>query len=647
MADRYKILSEKDYTNYIFENYPVRIETIRILADNKTKKNLVQFKLSNISDEVIDNITLKTVGYDLTDTPLITVDDFMLGALEIKPKEAFGGQNPIELDDPRVSYAKLFIKRVVFKNGEEWSGEEETTGVEADTEEKEIVFQEKLRKELNKCADNYGFQTKCMFGKYDRYWRCSCGHINNLTSKSCYFCGAQIDVLGKVFSEEYLQKLADETEVSQKDNIYNMAKQAECEETENKLQEAINYYKQIKGWKDSEEHINICMQKLIDTKEKIEKEQKENQKKKRRKALIIGGIAIIAVGIVVGIKAYQTITYNKQIEEVASNLVVKNDKIKMNKESMVLNTNTLFETKNGATYSVRNISDLKYDKVGEYTLKVDITKGDLTVEKDVKIQVYDDEAPKLSVSNVFLTQGQNFDENSEVQCSDNSEEKIQPKVIENNVDTSKPGTYKVVYEAKDSSGNTATAERKVVVHKEYNYKELKKNVKKLMKKSTYKNLKLTCDDKVETLRIQGKKSFTEKGPSNKWIWNTTPYVCINKNSDENTFRETIIVISIYAEEYRGLIIKSFSMSGDEDGLELEPVGTADYSNNGTIVNSVAQYYIPQESMELYDKIVTGNGEIALSVEDREQSLIGYLCSSKDKKILKELDKFYKEIEEYL
>lgn len=44
------------------------------------------------------------------------------------------------------------------------------------------------------------------------------------------------------------------------------------------------------------------------------------------------------------------------------------------------------------------------------------------------------------------------------------------------------GTYKVVYEAKDSSGNTATAERKVVVHKEYNYKELKKIVKKLMKK---------------------------------------------------------------------------------------------------------------------------------------------------------------------
>ena len=59
MADRYKILSEKDYTNYIFENYPVRIETIRILADNKTKKNLVQFKLSNISDEINFNSLLR------------------------------------------------------------------------------------------------------------------------------------------------------------------------------------------------------------------------------------------------------------------------------------------------------------------------------------------------------------------------------------------------------------------------------------------------------------------------------------------------------------------------------------------------------------------------------------------------------------
>ena len=111
MADRYRIISEKDYTNYIFEDYPVRIETIRILADGKTKKNLIQFKLINISDEIIDNITLKAVGYDVTDTELITVDDVLLGALDMKPREAFGGQNPIEINDPRVSYAKLFIKK--------------------------------------------------------------------------------------------------------------------------------------------------------------------------------------------------------------------------------------------------------------------------------------------------------------------------------------------------------------------------------------------------------------------------------------------------------------------------------------------------------------------------------------------------------
>ena len=201
MTSRYKIISEKDYTNYIFENCPIRIETIRILADSKIKKNLVQFKLTNISDGIIDNVALKVEGYDVTNTKLITIDDVLLGALDVKPREVFGGQNPIELDDPRVSYAQLYINRIAFKNGEEWYGTEKIFGVKAETEEQNIYFQEQLDRELEKCAGIYKFQTKCMYKKYDKYWRCSCGHINNLTSKTCYYFGSYFHVLSKCFSE--------------------------------------------------------------------------------------------------------------------------------------------------------------------------------------------------------------------------------------------------------------------------------------------------------------------------------------------------------------------------------------------------------------------------------------------------------------
>lgn len=80
------------------------------------------------------------------------------------------------------------------------------------------------------------------------------------------------------------------------------------------------------------------------------------------------------------------------------------------------------------------------------------------------IEVYDDEVPKLSADNVSIRIGEEFDEYSNVKCSDNSGEDIQPRVVESNVNTSKAGTYKIVYEAKDSSGNVTSLERKVKVH---------------------------------------------------------------------------------------------------------------------------------------------------------------------------------------
>ena len=303
MAERYKIISEKDYTNYIFENCPIRIETIRILADSKTKKNLVQFKLINISDKAIDNITLKAIGYDVTDTALITVDDVLLGALDVKHREAFGGRNPIEMDVPRISYAKLFIKRVVFKDGEEWLGAEEGIEIEADRK-KEIDFPENLYIELKKCADTYKFKAKCMYEEHEKYWRCSCGHLNNLTSDKCYYCGTHANVLKQCFSEDYLLNKSEEAEIANKNKIYELAKKAEAYETENKLQEAVKYYNQIKEWKDSKEHIELCLQKIADIKEKREEQIREEERRKAKKQKIhriIKGICAVAVVIAIAV----------------------------------------------------------------------------------------------------------------------------------------------------------------------------------------------------------------------------------------------------------------------------------------------------------------------------------------------------------
>lgn len=655
MADRYKIISEKDYTNYIFENYPVRIETIRILADNKTQKSLVQIKLINISNEIIDNITLKVAGYDVTDTELVTVDDVSWGALNVKPCEAFGGQNPIEIDDSRVSYAKMYIKRVAFKTGEEWNNTEESMGIEADMK-KNIDFSEKLTKELRKCADNYKFQMKCMYEERGNYWRCSCGHINNHTLHKCYYCDAELKVLKQCFSEDYLQKKNEEAEIENKNRIYDLAEQAESFETENKLQEAVGYYNQIKEWKDSEERIELCMRKIEYIKKEREEqikaeEQRKAMKKKRRKfCYIVSGI-VIAIGLVVtiSIKEYQKITLNRKLDEIADSLILKNNKIKVG--SQIANLIDFFECENGVKYGgVKDWGDLQTDKVGKYTLKVEAIKDELVAEKKVVIEIYDDEAPSISAKDVSIPIDQTFNEYLNVKCIDNSGEDIKLKVIENNVNTSKVGVYKVVYEAKDSSGNIATVERKVTVHKRYNnYKEIKKFVKKLLKKDKYKSLIVTCDDKKELLRVQGKKAFSEKGPSNQWIWNTKPCIGISKESGDNGFSEMIIYISIYAENYNGLVIDNFGIYGPDVGLDFEPLGVASYSNEGTIVNSVAQYYVPEDSIESYRKAITSKSdENWIECNDNDNgTYLSHDFSSKEQKMLKVLDSFYIEMKEYI
>ena len=78
------------------------------------------------------------------------------------------------------------------------------------------------------------------------------------------------------------------------------------------------------------------------------------------------------------------------------------------------------------------------------------------------------EAPVITASDIELKVGDKFDAMSGVSASDKEDGDITKniKVIKNTVDTSKAGTYEVVYEVKDSKGLKTTKEIKVVVVKE-------------------------------------------------------------------------------------------------------------------------------------------------------------------------------------
>ena len=121
-------------------------------------------------------------------------------------------------------------------------------------------------------------------------------------------------------------------------------------------------------------------------------------------------------------------------------------------------------------------------------------------EEKINILKEDKDAPKISIigdEKVTIKEGSKYNDLG-ASASDNCDN-IKVETTKN-VNTNKPGTYKVIYTAKDNSGNTSTKERIVIVEKkktESNSKKKDTNVKYVDRnknKSGSKIIYLTFDD---------------------------------------------------------------------------------------------------------------------------------------------------------
>lgn len=105
-------------------------------------------------------------------------------------------------------------------------------------------------------------------------------------------------------------------------------------------------------------------------------------------------------------------------------------------------------------------------KVGEYKVTykvVDSENGETT--KTIKVIIKENSAPVINAKDIEVTVKNKFDELKDVSATDKEDGDLtkEIKVIEKNVDTSKIGTYKVIYEVTDLRGKTTTKEIKVKV----------------------------------------------------------------------------------------------------------------------------------------------------------------------------------------
>ena len=101
------------------------------------------------------------------------------------------------------------------------------------------------------------------------------------------------------------------------------------------------------------------------------------------------------------------------------------------------------------------------------TYKVTDSKGE-SVTKTITITVKENKAPEITVEDITLTVGDEFNPQNNVKATDQEDGDITKniKITTNTVDTTKPGEYKVIYEVSDSKGKKTTKEIKVIVKEE-------------------------------------------------------------------------------------------------------------------------------------------------------------------------------------
>ena len=182
---------------------------------------------------------------------------------------------------------------------------------------------------------------------------------------------------------------------------------------------------------------------------------------------------------------------------------------------------------------------VKTSVAGTYKVVYKVTdSANQSVTKEIKVIVKLNNAPIITAKDVTLEVGDTFDPKKGVTAKDTEDGDLtnKIKVTTNTVNTSKVGTYKVIYEVSDSKNKKTTKEIKVVVNKkevieEEASQEFNTTVNELKEKSSKGEFyleNLVWDKNSKKYTISGYQIILNQNNKDKEYY----LVLVNKNNDK-------------------------------------------------------------------------------------------------------------------
>lgn len=99
----------------------------------------------------------------------------------------------------------------------------------------------------------------------------------------------------------------------------------------------------------------------------------------------------------------------------------------------------------GVQLGFKNADSFNPQKEGSYSLDATISADSKQVDTSYIVDVYDDVVPEINAEDIVIYENDEYDLLKDVTVTDNSGEKIEATVSEQNVDNKKAGEYSVKY----------------------------------------------------------------------------------------------------------------------------------------------------------------------------------------------------------
>lgn len=195
MSERYT--KRFDLPRYLYqEGAPVIITAGALIQDTQTGQALAQLRLSSLSKETIQAVTVRLTPLDASGQRLGEDVPHRYVGLDAARDDYFGERVPVRFPDPRTCAFSVAVTEVLFADSTIWQGEETPWEPRALPQ----IFLEEMEDQeaAQHCRTKWGEGSRVLFQEDRDLWRCPCSALNRREEETCHRCGKRRAALPEV-----------------------------------------------------------------------------------------------------------------------------------------------------------------------------------------------------------------------------------------------------------------------------------------------------------------------------------------------------------------------------------------------------------------------------------------------------------------